>query len=242
MTMRFALPSGWPLLAVSLAAWALLLSAGRSPMLPAWCGPAGHVLAGVPERLDAMLRLTSPTHLLLSWAMMLCAMMVPLLRRPLAAIADRGAVAGFVAAYVALWMPAIAVIASASTALVLATQAQPLAGALVASGIAVAWQGGAVKAWCLARCHRAPATGGLAEGAAFALACIGACWAAMLLPYLAGSAHVPVMVAVTALLLHERSDPRRRRRDGCLLALGTLLAGLGLACMFDDRILRAFQA
>nr|WP_244655577.1 DUF2182 domain-containing protein [Sphingomonas sp. CFBP 13603] len=224
MIARIALPRNWLLLGISLVAWGMLLLAGRMPILPALCGPTGHAWASVPSRVDGMMRLTPPTQWLLSWAIMLGAMMLPLLLRPLAAIGGRGAVAGFVIAYVALWMPAIAAVALASIVLALA---QPPAGALIASGIAVAWQGSAVKARCLRHCHRAPVAGGLVEGAAFAFACIGACWAAMLLPYLAGPAHLPAMIGVTALLIHDRRDAPGRQRDDRLLALGALLAGLG---------------
>lgn len=203
------------------------MSAGRTPILPALCGGDGHDWANLMAGLDATMRLTSPTAMLLSWGLMLVAMMLPLLHRPLAGIGDRAAATQFVIAYAVVWMPAIAAIALASTVLALATRAHPIAGVLIAAGTAIAWQGSGTRAQCLRRCHDALPVGGYAAGASFALSCVGACWALMLLPNLAGPAHVAAMLAVTILLVHERGRAPVPGRRAMLIAFGIVLAGVG---------------
>ena len=68
----------WPLIALTLVGWVLLVASDRVLMLPAICGLAGSpslIAAG----LSAAFQFNAAGALVLSWLFMLCAMMLPLL-------------------------------------------------------------------------------------------------------------------------------------------------------------------
>ena len=83
-----------------------------------------------------------------------------------------------------------------------------------AAVIALLWQVSPAKQWCLNRCHRQPhlAVFGATRistrlvMASQTAACVGACWALMLLPLLLAQAHLPAMAAVTLFILAERLE------------------------------------
>jgi predicted metal-binding membrane protein len=124
------------------------------------------------------------------------------------------AMALFCAGYAAVWMSAGVVLAALALAARWAAPA-PLACVALVLAVALLWQASPAKQWCLNRCHRRPALAafgatadrdavrfGLAHGAA----CVGTCWALMLLPLVAGAGHLAAMAAVTLFVLAERLD------------------------------------
>ncbi|WP_052215433.1 copper chaperone [Sphingomonas sp. ERG5] len=210
----------WPLVAPSLCAWALLLSWSIIPTLPDLCGPGGHFWTSVPASFATALRINPLSPLFLSWLVMLCAMMLPLLHVPLMQVRanndarrDAAAVAFFLIAYVTVWMAAIVILVTLTSLLRLATASSALAGPLIALGVAAAWQTTPVKRRCLHRCGVAPMPrSSLAHeltaarhGVMIAGACVGSCWALMALPFcFEGTPHLLVMAAIALIMLYER--------------------------------------
>jgi predicted metal-binding membrane protein len=210
-----------PVLIISAAAWTLLV------LQPGGMAVAAHhhslAMPGTKMTSSAHLltALNSPASLMTGWALMLAAMMAPLLIAPVRHIRDRSfarrrarAIALFAAGYAAIWMPAGFVLLSVALATQQVTPASSLSLALVIV-IALVWQFSPIKQRCLNRCHAH------AELAAFGLAadldalrfglthglwCVGSCWALMLLPLLVARGHLLVMAAVTLWLFSERLD------------------------------------
>ncbi len=79
------------------------------------------------------------------------------------------------------------------------------------------------KRSCLERCHSPldydacrwsddrPMQSSLAMGARHGLSCVGCCWALMLLMFAAGSAHLAWMLALTAVIMVEKTLPQGRQ-------------------------------
>jgi predicted metal-binding membrane protein len=154
---------------------------------------------------------------------MIVAMMSPLLARPLSYIWHRSlgrrrlrAVSLFIAAYLAVWMIAVALLQLVAAGLVAVA-----GGWIVAFGLLLLWHAAPVRQTALNRCHGLPnlsAFGWRADGDAFRFGfttgvwCVGACWAAMLLPMVLASGHLLAMPVVAAFLLLERQLPGRAPR------------------------------
>lgn len=191
---RGASGAGWPG-ALALAGWGLVIGGGHELFLPGFCGPADY-----PSfdwwRLEWLLLLNPPLGLAMAWGVMLLAMMPPLLP------AGEGRPA-FLAGYLLVWLPAGVPLMLAGLVLHVVFGALAVAAAL---GLAFAWQVAPFRRACLARCRRqgGPAFG---RGGAFGLSCFGTCWALMLVPLVAGPAHLPAMAAVALLLAVERRWP-----------------------------------
>jgi len=208
-------------MAPSALAW-LLLTGSTIPGLPDFCGAhsAAATLAGV----TTALRLNPPAQLLLPWLLMLCAMMLPLLGAPIAAVNAQGgsrfrravAVLAFLSAYAVIWIAVLALLAAATAGLRLATPIAPL----VVLGIAIAWQATPIKSRCLRLCRRpvmarptlAPEIRGLCHGIATARACAGAGWALMALPFFFDTGHFAAMAVTALVMAWERLGPERRDR------------------------------
>ena len=160
-------------------------------------------------------------------ALMLMAMMVPLIGVPLRHVLDRSlarrrvrAVILFLAGYGLPWLVAGAVLMAAAARI----SAQASLGLTLGVVAAIAvWQCSPAKQRCLNRCHaRGPlaAFGVRADldvlrfGLVHALWCIGACSGLMLLPMLLphGFGHLAVMAAVTLWLLSERLSKAEKPR------------------------------
>jgi predicted metal-binding membrane protein len=203
----------------SAVAWTIL-SGSAIAGLPDFCGPGGHSAATALAGLAITLRLNPMGPLLLSWLLMLCAMMLPLLGRP---IAEIGALDGsrfrralamlaFLSSYAIVWLAVLLLLAAVTTGLRLATIAAPL----IALGIAILWQATPLKARCLALCRApmiagsglAPELRGLRHGLATARACAGSGWALMALPSFFETAHFPVMILAAIVMTWERCGPR----------------------------------
>lgn len=173
----------------------------------------------------------------LAWAVMIVAMMVPLVLAPIVTTATRSlwrrrhrAVAGFLAGYLGLWIAggaaALGVIAVAGIGDRLRDPVVVAAGFILAAG----WQLAPLRRRALMACHRtmplAP-RGWRADrdcvvyGWEIGRRCIVTCWPAMLACVLAGHS-LPVMGGIGAIALAERMRPRPNQRlfAGLLLALG----------------------
>jgi predicted metal-binding membrane protein len=166
--------------------------------------------------------------LALAWLLMLLAMMPPLLAQPMRHLWRRSlrrrrarAIAGFVAAYLTVWLLVGFGLMAVAALLRALAGATAVPAAVLAIATALLWQATPAKQDCLNRCHRLPplATFGLAAdvdclrfGFVAALWCVGTCWALMLVPLAADGAHVALMGGVAALTLAERLTPPRPAR------------------------------
>ncbi|MEO7689101.1 MAG: DUF2182 domain-containing protein [Sphingomonas sp.] len=210
------------LLVPSALAW-MLLAGSTIPGLPDFCGPGGQSAAATFAGVGIALRLNPPGHLLLSWLLMLGAMMLPLLGKPIVEVNALGgsrlrgalAVLAFLTSYAGIWIAVLSLLAAATTGLRLATAVAPV----IVLGVAVAWQATPIKARCLNLCRdatiarpdRAPELRGLCHGAATAGACAGSGWALMALPFLFEAGHFAVMAVATFIMAWERLGPARDR-------------------------------
>jgi predicted metal-binding membrane protein len=207
--------------ATSLVAWSVLALYGNDSALPAFCST--ETLWAMPPSVsfDLVLMLNPPAKLAAGWALMIAAMMSPLVIAPLRHVRARifakrraRAMFLFVAGYMAVWMvPGMGLQAMALAARWAGPA--PLVCLGLAALIALLWQVSPAKQWCLNRCHRRPhlaAFGAAADrdalgfGLANGASCVGACWALMLLPLFLVQAHLLAMVAVTLFILVERLE------------------------------------
>ncbi|WP_210421901.1 DUF2182 domain-containing protein [Bradyrhizobium nitroreducens] len=207
----------------SVIAWSVLGLHESGLALPAFCSAETSRAMPFSVSFDHALLLNSPAKLAAGWALMITAMMSPLLIEPLRHVRKRSfakqraeAMLLFAAGYMAVWMAAGLAFQPAALAARWAEPA-PLLGC--ATAVALLWQVSPAKQWCLNRCHRRPhfaAFGAAAHrdvfgcGLAHGAACVGACWALMVLPLLLVQAHLLAMVAVTLFILAERLDRKPR--------------------------------
>lgn len=209
-----------PMLFVSAAAWTLLV---LQPGGMAISAHHHHSLAmpGMTSSPHLLSALNPPAPLMTGWALMLAAMMAPLLTAPVRHLRDRSfarrrarAIALFAAGYTTIWMLGGFVLLSVALALrqIAPASALPL---MLAAAIALVWQFSPFKQRCLNRCHAHPelAAFGLAAdldafrfGLTHGLWCVGSCWALMLLPLVVARSHLLAMAAVTLWLFAERLD------------------------------------
>ena len=238
-----------PVVAVTTVAWAVTLladplrsaygsGAGSAPGSGAGQGPA---LAAFDARLapacgayhavvDAGL---PPSHasaenvagLLIGWALMLTAMMAPLLIPALRHVRARSlrsrrwrAVSLVAVAHAAVWTVGGIVLLAEASALRLVT-GQPDLAVLLGLVAALAWQLSPLKQYCLNRhCAHPPISsfGSAADrdalrfGGTHAAWCLGSCWALMLVSLLAPAWHVAVMLVVSVWMWVEPLDRPER--------------------------------
>lgn len=88
------------------------------------------------------------------------------------------------------------------------------------------------RSFALAHWHgrRPPGTEMVALSGAYAVSCVGCCWALMLVCFAVGIAALPAMVALSLLMAAERLVPWGRR---LVRPAGLLLVGLGTAVLLD---------
>jgi predicted metal-binding membrane protein len=86
-----------------------------------------------------------------------------------------------------------------------------------------------LPAMFLTRHYARGAGGGFRLGVRHGLFCLGCCWALMLVAFAAGVASLLWMAALTALMVHEKTQPRGRRGVPVTGALLLAAAGLLLA-------------
>lgn len=205
--------------AASATAWLALAAGASSTALPDFCA----ALVPLSASLDLALALNAPARLGAAWALMIVAMMAPLIVAPLRHVRDRSfarrrtrAALLFAAGYFAGWLiagTALQVLALVMRSVVL----DPVLALALAACIAIAWQISPAKQWCLNRCHRQPELAAfgaaadrdaLAFGVSHGAACVGACWALMLLPLATTRFHLAGMIAVALFVFAERlEDP-----------------------------------
>lgn len=219
----------WPLL-FALAGLGLILSvhgAGHAT-LPAFCGAdtAWMLFAsGWPDALELILALNPPARLSGDWALMLLAMMPPLLAAPLMHVWRSSlprrrlrALALFTLGYGSVWMTAGPILIGLALLLQLVAREGAFIGALL---LATVWSASPWQRAALNRSHRLRRIGlfGWAAdrdcwrfGTMHALWCVASCWAWMLAPLAAGTWHVPAMAFAGAVILCERlAAPDRPR-------------------------------
>ena len=205
--------SKWPW-AASLGAWMALLAAPPELHGLSLCG--GGTLPPMAA-LDLLSRTASICGLAFSTALMIIAMMLPLVGPSLDHVAVRSgsrrilAEASFMAGLIVVWMVAMPLLNLAALVL----RGLPLAGWIIL-GIALLWQEGGLKARAHRRCHARPpihwhpiglCLDCVAYGAATAGNCLAGCWAVMLAATTLGGV-VPMML-VTVFVLVERHGWRR---------------------------------
>jgi predicted metal-binding membrane protein len=215
----------WLLLmaATIMVAWLLLIFAGGSFSLPAFCSARGWSAVPLSVSVELALLFNSPGQLAIGWALMVLAMMLPLAIAPLWHVRERSfarrrgrSTALFVAGFVAVWMLAGVILQSVALRARLMV-AEPLACLGLALAVGLLWQVSPAKQWFLNRCHQRPslaAFGFAADLDAFAfgvrngVACAGACWALMLAMLLIGQGQMPAMIVVTLFSLAQSiEDP-----------------------------------
>jgi predicted metal-binding membrane protein len=209
----------WPIVALSAAAWVLIVARDHSILMPLLCSPNPADDWSGASAFVAAISINASAEWAFSWLVMLLAMMLPLVWQPLTHVWDRSlaerrrrAILLFLGGYLGMWMVAMTILALLAVALRLSLGSAILALA-VAIGVAISWQMTSIKARFLKRCHvlrPLPAFGVAADVASFrygvqiASPCIAACWAIMLLPLASDAAHIPIMAAAALLMLSER--------------------------------------
>jgi predicted metal-binding membrane protein len=225
------------------AAWAAAIAAEAS-------GAAGSLhhdtlLEGGPGFGPALLLF------LVAWQVMVAAMMVPsslpLVRMYSAASAgapDRSrSMAAFLGGYAAVWSAFGALAFAGDAGIHALVAASPWVAdndwAIAPSVLllAGAFQFSSLKDACLRACrhpasflqrhYRRGPRGGFVLGARHGAFCVGCCWALMLVMFAAGAASLIWMAALTALMVHEKSQPSGERTvpltGVVLLAVGSTL-------------------
>jgi predicted metal-binding membrane protein len=227
----------WPMLAASLAGWALATGLDHTILLPILCTPDGHWTGG--STLVAAISVNDWVKQALSWFAMLLAMMTPVIWQPLSHLWSRSlaqrrwrAATLFCCGYFTVWMAAVAILTLGAVGLRVLSGG-PLQSFAIAGIIALLWQATALKLKFRRRCHvlpPLPAFGWGAEaaslrfGAQIGGACVGTCWAIMLVPLTAEAAHTPLMLVAAVLMLAERySEPRRFDVTRYVPVFGSLL-------------------
>jgi len=178
---------------LSLVAWVALLSGAADTVGALLCASADlRILSPLPLPAFA-----SPASLVAGWALMVLAMMSPLIARPLLHVRGqslarrrRRAMLLFAAGYGSVWLAAGLLLQPLAWLLPSLAPGAPSAGVAVAALIAVVWQMSPAKQACLNGCHRQPALAAfgleadldaLRFGVGHALWCVAACAPLMLL-------------------------------------------------------------
>jgi predicted metal-binding membrane protein len=207
------------MLLTAAAAWMLLLTEPRAMPMIVPCAATG---AGpMPSSLPMLLSMNPPGLLAAGWALMLIAMMTPVLIEPVRYIRMRSfthrrarAVLLFLGGYAAVWMATgVVLLGSAFAVEAFAPQSYlPAAGIVL---VALVWQFTPIKQRCLNRCH---ALSGLAAfgtaadlsalrfGAIHGLWCAVSCSAMMLAPMLLPGGQLVAMATVSILIFSERLE------------------------------------
>jgi len=206
---------------IILLAWWLLARDSGGSMVSAFCSSETLWPLPLSARLDLALMLVSPAQLALDSALMIAAMMLPLIIAPLRHVRDRSfarrrarATVLFAAGYVVVWMIAGVVLQLIAVAVRWAAPA-PLLYFGLAGVTAILWQVSPTKQWCMNRCHHRPnlaAFGTAADRDAFdfglanGASCAGSCWALMLATLLVGQGHILGMIAVALFVFGEQLE------------------------------------
>jgi len=208
----------WP----SAIAWIVLVLQPGGMIVAAHCLSAkSEAVLPSSKSFQMILAMNPPGSLLKSWAVMVVAMMSPVLIAPICHIRLRSftdrrgrSVTLFLFGYVVFWMAfgSILLAMRLATTVFMPQSYLPLAGVGL---IALVWQFSPIKQRCLNRCH---AHGELAAfgiaadfdalrfGVTHGIWCAGSCWGLMLFPMLLPSGHLVAMVAAAFLIFGERLE------------------------------------
>jgi hypothetical protein len=234
----FGSPLRW-LVPASAAIFSASLLLPSSIGLIVLCGSASATARLEQLRLWADAGLLDPWRLVADWVLMTAAMMLPLTSAACARVAHAAvprlrtwAVLLHLAAYVLAWLvPGLVLVP-----LGLAAEASGIPG-LAAAGLAAAlvWSATPLAQSARNEMHRSfgiRGFGGVAlldsmrSGAAQAVPCVVSCWPWMIVPFLFGEIHRPVMVIAAAYLFLDRMEPPSKPRWRLPPALGVLVRAL----------------
>ena len=196
----------------------------------------GHASHGAGAFIGAETAICTSAELI-GWAVMVTAMMVPLVWPAVRHVGlnslrwrRQRAIAVFLAAYIAVWTAFGAVVLGARD-LLTAAQAPALAAVLT---VAALWQFSPLQRRFRRACHRTvplpprglrAVAGDIRFGLRQGVACIGVCWPLMLAMALLPGAMLPWMVALTAAMACSKLLPRSYRPSGPLaVCLGAAAA------------------
>jgi Predicted metal-binding integral membrane protein (DUF2182) len=246
----------WPVL-ILLSAIGLGLSGvmAQSATIPGFCGMLGvSAFGALPpfELLKVVLAINPPSTFLSSWALMLLAMMPPLMAFPLAHVAKStfprrraAAYACFLSGYGAVWFAAGAPLMAVAL-LAQAYFSDSLAGLIALSLGALAWSSSPWQQMAVNRGHsvtRIAVFGWRGHFDAFCFGivhakwCLATCWLWMLLPMVTDTSwHLPLMAVSAAAMLAERIAPLGAPRWKVPPVIA-LLGGM-LSSLWRERILR----
>jgi predicted metal-binding membrane protein len=232
----------YPVLAASAVAWTVLAAGLSGSHLNANFLCTENGTASAPASLAILLALNPPSAIAAAWALMLVAMMSPLLIPAIHHIRFTSfthrrtrSIALFLAGYGAVWMTCGALLTGIKFA-ALALAPQSYIPAAAAAVVALAWQASPFKQRCLNGCHdnRPLAAFGLEAdldalrfGLTHGLWCVAACGALMLFAILLPQGHLAAMAAVAILMFCERledPEPPRWKMRGLRRASLTLAA------------------
>lgn len=246
------LPSGTlAVLVLSAAAWAVLVW-GAMDM--------GHPLAQLTMPHSAAWRTSNLIAIVLMWAVMMAAMMLPSSLPMLRSFVQlslsqrqHGRVLGFVGGYLLVWGG----FSLAATAVQWVAQAVGWIDMMIASTSAVlnasllliagAYQFTPLKRLCLGRCRspmafligewRAGTRGALVMGLRHGVFCVGCCWALMALLFVGGAMNLPWIAALALGVAVEKLAPSGERIGQ---ALGVLLLAVGAWKLLSLTVLAAY--
>jgi predicted metal-binding membrane protein len=218
-------PEAWHVVLglICLVAWALLArdSSSSLTLLAGLCSASS--LRAIPLSLSFELALAFniPAHIASGWALMVLAMMPPLIIASLRHVRDRSfarrrerSTLLFVAGCSVVWMTAGFVPQVVSFTAVSMVPV-PMLSFGIAVVVALLWQVSPAKQWFLNRCHRRPhlaAFGAAADRDAFAFglmqgaSCLGSCWALMLAMLVMSQAHILGMLTIALFAFGERFE------------------------------------
>lgn len=212
-----------PLALTSGLAWLLLALASSSLAVPALCSSALLWSVPTPATFGFFFAYVSPLDLALSWAVMICAMMLPTLADTIGHVRARSFLharfrleAMVISGYFSVWLLSGALFLT----IALTSRLSAPGGALFALScvMALLWQVSPWKQRVLNRCHRHPILSAFAPAAhrdAFWLgmtngaSCLASCWALMLAALLVPTHHFTVMALVALFIWAERIDAPR---------------------------------
>ncbi len=244
-----------PILLISAAAWALLVVERGEESFAAHCSAAMTGVTPSSVSLHTLMALNAPGSLALGWALMLTAMMAPLLVAPVRHVHDRSfarrrtrAIMLFVAGYAVIWMAAGSILLALAP-LVRFVPADWLETALIILS-ALIWQISPAKQGCLNRGHAHPELAAfgpavdmdaLRFGLTHGVWCVGSCWALMLLPFLVSRGHVATMAIVTLWMVGERLQKPRPARWGVPTPVKAARLVVAQTRMWLQRVCRTVQ-
>lgn len=205
-------------------AWIVLALGSGSIAIPAICSAALIWSVPSPATYAIVFMFVSPLKLAVGWAVMVVAMMLPMICDPLIHVRERSfrrlrpwSSLLFIGGYLAVWMLTGIVFLSIALTIRLALISEfwPLILSLM---VALIWQISPWKQVALNKCHRraslaafAPAAfrNAVSLGSQLGLWCIASCWGWMLVALLAPAHHTAIMALVALGIWAERFEQPR---------------------------------